>query len=61
MTYAAPDLLALNGAQLCQGGRTIFAQELEGLIGSALNYVSLCEGEEKIRLAPGRLWNEMPI
>jgi len=36
-TYTAPSLLASNGSQLSQRGKTISAQELTGLIDRALN------------------------
>lgn len=56
MAYAASGLLALDGTQLSQGGRRIFAQELEGLIGSALNYMLVyVRDRSNFRLAPGKL------
>jgi len=37
MAYTAPGLLASNGSHLSQRGKRVFAQELAGLIDSALN------------------------
>lgn len=60
MAYTAPGLLALDGTKLSQGGRRIFAQELDGLIGSALNYMLVYVRERNnFRLTPGKLWDEM--